>query len=89
MSLTYRMRLFVAGNEANSRKARANLERICKDHLGDDVEYEVIDVLQDFETALECGVLVTPELIVDAPVSVKIAGTLSDTEKILAALQAG
>jgi len=89
MSLTYRMRLFVAGNEANSRKARANLERICKDHLGDDVEYEVIDVLQDFETALECGVLVTPELIVDAPVSVKIAGTLSDTEKVLAALQAG
>ncbi len=89
MSLTYRMRLFVAGNEANSRKARANLKRICKDHLGDDVEYEVIDVLQDFEAALECGVLVTPELIVDAPVSVKIAGTLSDTEKVLAALQAG
>jgi len=46
-------------------------------------------VLQDFEAALECGVLVTPELIVDAPVSVKIAGTLSDTEKVLAALQAG
>jgi len=89
MSLTYRMRLFVAGNEANSRKARANLERLCKDHLDDDVEYEVIDVLQDFEAALECGVLVTPELIVDAPVSVKIAGTLSDTEKVLAALQAG
>jgi len=89
MNLTYRMRLFVAGNEANSRKARANLERKCKDHLGDDVEYEIIDVLQDFEMALECGVLVTPELVVDAPVSVKIAGTLSDTEKVLAALQAG
>jgi circadian clock protein KaiB len=83
------MRLFVAGNEANSVKAMANLEQICKDYLGDDVEYEVIDVIQDFQTALESGVLVTPELVVTEPVSVKIAGTLSDTAKVLAALQAG
>jgi len=89
MSKTYHMRLFVAGDASNSRKARANLERICEERLGGDAEFEVIDVLEDFQTALDCGVLVTPELVVEAPVSVKIAGTLSNPEQVLAALQAG
>jgi len=89
MSLTYRMRLFVAGNGSNSQTARTNLERICQDHLNGDAEFEVIDVLEDFQTALDCGVLVTPELVVEAPVPVKIAGTLGNPEQVLAALQAG
>jgi len=87
MNAAYRMRLFVAGDGRNSRMARANLTRICEEHLKGEVEYEVVDVLQDFQAALAASVLVTPELVVEKPVNAKIAGTLSDTEKVLAALQ--
>jgi len=89
MNAAYRMRLFVAGDGGNSRLARANLTRICEEHLKGKVEYEVVDVLQDFQAALTAGVLVTPELVVEKPVTAKIAGTLSDTEKVLTALKAG
>jgi len=88
MSRTYRMRLFVAGEGSNSRKAKANLQQICQGPLAGDAEFEIVDVLEDFQAALDNGVLVTPLLIVEAPIQTRIAGTLSKTEKVLAALQA-
>jgi circadian clock protein KaiB len=73
----YHFRLFVAGDEPNSKLARENLTKLCRQHLKGDYELEVVDVLEDFQAALENNVLITPTLVV---------GTLSDTEKVLAAL---
>jgi circadian clock protein KaiB len=82
------LRLFVADDEPNSKQARENLARLCQTHLTGRYEIEIVDVLEDFKTALENNVLVTPTLIVAAPrPPVRILGNLSDTGKVLAALR--
>ena len=85
---TYILRLFMADNEPNSRQARENLERLQQTYLNRPHEKEFIDVLEDFQTALENNVLVTPCLILVSPLpKVTVFGNLSDTEKVLAALR--
>ena len=85
---TYILRLFTAGDESNSRQARENLERLQETHLKMLHKKEFVDVLEDFQTALENNVLVTPCLILDSPLpKVTVFGNLSDTEKVLAALR--
>jgi circadian clock protein KaiB len=84
---TLRLRLFVAGDEPNSRQARHNLERLCLNYLDGRVEVEIIDVLKDFRAAVAERVLVTPALIAGtAPSRVVVLGNLSDTPRVLAAL---
>jgi len=85
---TYILRLFTADNEPNSRQARENLERLQETHLKKDHKKEFIDVLEDFETALENNVLVTPCLILAYPLpKVTIFGNLNDTKRVVAALR--
>lgn len=85
-----RLRLFVAGEEPNSRQARLNLERLCLDYLDGRAEVEIIDVLKDFRAAVADRVLVTPALIVGIPPArTVILGNLSDTARVLAALGVG
>ena len=81
-------RLFVAGDERNSRQARENLTQFCEKYLSRRYEIEIVDVLEDFKSALENNVLLTPTLIVISYLTkVTIFGTLSNTHKILSALQ--
>ncbi|HUU27666.1 MAG TPA: circadian clock KaiB family protein [archaeon] len=83
----YRLRLFLADSEPNSLLARQNLDLFCETYLKDCYVLEVVDVFQDFRSALENGVLVTPALVVIEPqVERMIFGNLSDTRKILEAL---
>jgi circadian clock protein KaiB len=85
---TYVLRLFVAGEEPNSRQAEENLKRLCETYLKDGYRIEIVDVLEDFQSALENNVLVTPTLIlVSPPPKVTIFGNLRDTEKVFAALR--
>jgi circadian clock protein KaiB len=87
-SETYILRLFTAGEEPNSREAKENLKRLCETYLKDGCRSEIVDVLADFQSALENNVLITPTLIlVSPPPKVTIFGNLSDTRKVLAALR--
>ncbi len=84
----YDLRLFVAGNEPNSARAKASLERICADYLAGNCRLDVIDVLQDFEPALKENILVTPALIVEqAGRRNVIFGNLADVAKVLTVLE--
>lgn len=84
----YTLRLFVADDEPNSKQAIENLERLQQTHLKMPHKKEIVDVLEDFQTALEKNVLVTPCLILDSPSpKVTVFGNLSNTEKVLAALR--
>lgn len=86
-ALRLRLRLFVAGDEPNSRQARHNLAALCQEHLDGRAEVEIIDVLKDFRAAVAERVLVTPALIVGTPPArVVVLGNLSDTARVLAAL---
>jgi len=85
---TYILRFFMADDEPNSRQAWENLERLQETYLKMPHKKEIVDVLEDFQTALENNVLITPCLILDSPLPrVTIFGNLSDTEKVLAALR--
>jgi circadian clock protein KaiB len=85
-----RLRLFVAGDEPNSRQARQNLDSLCREYLDGRTEVEIIDVLKDFRAAVAERVLVTPALIVGTPPSrVVVLGNLNDTARVLAALGIG
>jgi len=83
----YRLRLFVAGDEPNSVKARAVLSRLCDEYLRDRCELHVIDVLEDYQAALDHRVVAVPALIVETPPPGRtIVGSLSDERKVLEAL---
>jgi circadian clock protein KaiB len=82
----YKFRLYVSGDAPNSVLATANLVAMCKDHLEDRYEIEVVDVFQSPERALEDGIFVTPTLIKVVPPPVRrIVGTLSNLEPVLLA----
>jgi len=83
----YRMVLFVAGDEKNSREARINVRKLCDQHLNAESQVEVVDVLQDYRRALENRVLITPTLLVTHPQPpVRIVGTLDDPSRVLSAI---
>ncbi|MFA6448971.1 MAG: circadian clock KaiB family protein [bacterium] len=80
--------LFVAGDEPNSTLAQTNLSLICNKHLAGRFNIEIVDVIEDFSTAIDYGVIVTPTLILMKPEPrVTIFGNLNDAKKVLAALR--
>ena len=83
----YRLLLFVAGNEPNSMKAREIIYRLCDEHLQECYEIRVVNVLDDYQAAIDHHVMVVPSLIVETPLPVRtIAGSLGDEGKVLEAL---
>ena len=84
----YLLRLFMAGNGPNSQKALANLRSLCREHLKGRYTIETVDVVQDFEAAVRDNILVTPALILVAPLPrVVILGNLKDLPTVLTALR--
>ena len=84
----YKLKLFIAGNEPNSVQAIKNIKDILDSRIKDRYKIEIIDILNDFQSAIEHGVLVTPMLIIVEPApETTIVGTLSDAEKLKAALR--
>lgn len=82
----YRFRLFIAGNEPNSLLAEQNLRALCLTYLPDRHHIEIIDVLQDFEAALQAHIMVAPAVVMVAPRQVTLFGALTDMARILASL---
>lgn len=89
-NIPYRFTLFVVGNEPNSVLAQENLRRICAEHLHKGAcTITIVNVLEDFQAALDNHVLVTPTLIVEGPRGRStIIGNLSDVDHILLTLGA-
>ena len=86
ISCEYRFRLFVAGDEPNSRLAEKNLRALCLAHLANRHCIEVVDVLRDFEAALQAQIMVVPAVVMSAPRPVTLFGALTDESIVLAAL---
>jgi circadian clock protein KaiB len=81
------LRLYVAGNAANSVSAIANAKAICDEHFASAYELEIVDMLEDPRRALADGIVVTPTLLKLSPLPVQRAvGNLSDTKQVLLAL---
>jgi len=83
----YKFRLYVAGDAPNSLQAVANLRALCREHLPERHEIEIIDVLHEPKRALADDVLLTPLLIKLSPSPVRtIIGNLSQLETALLTL---
>lgn len=83
----YRFELYVADHAANSTQALSNLRAICRTHLPDLHEIEVVDVFKHPARALAEKVFMTPTLVVVEPGPVrKLIGNLSDTSVVLQTL---
>lgn len=86
----FSFRLYIAGDAPNSLQAIANLTQLCKTHLPDRHDIEVVDVLLDPKRALTESIFLTPTLVTDSPYpGHRIVGTLSNTEPILQILGLG
>ena len=84
---TFRFRLYVAGGAQNSAQAVTNLTALCRTHLPDNHEIEIVDVLREPKRALADNILMTPTLVKLSPGSMKrIVGNLSQTQPVLQSL---
>jgi circadian clock protein KaiB len=80
----YRFRLYVTGDTPNSVQAQDNLIALCRMHLPDRFEIEVVDVLAAPMLALADNVLMTPTLLKLSPAPVRrIVGALSQMQIVL------
>lgn len=83
----YVLRLYVAGNSPNSIRAVSNIKNICKNHLKDNYDLEIVDVYQQVEKAGEDQLIALPLLIKKAPGQVRrFVGDMSDEDKVLKGL---
>jgi circadian clock protein KaiB len=83
----FKFELYVAGDAQNSVLAVANLKAICREHLPDRHEIEVVDVFREPKRTLQQGIFMTPTLVKCTPFPVRrIVGTLSQTQPVLRAL---
>ncbi len=83
----YLLRLYVTGQTLRSKRAIANLRRICESELRGEYEMVIIDLLERPQLAEDERVLATPTLIKVLPAPLRrIIGDLSDTEKVLLGL---
>ena len=87
-TIPYRFILFVVGNEPNSVLARENLRHICAEYMREGTcTITIVDVLDDFQAALDNNVLMAPTLLVEGPRGRStIIGNLSDIDRILLTL---
>jgi circadian clock protein KaiB len=77
-------RLYVVNEGPGSARAIANLSALCKKHLPDNHQIEIVDLLQDPRRVLSDKIVATPTLIKVSPAPVqKIIGDLSEEAKVL------
>jgi circadian clock protein KaiB len=83
----FKFRLYVAGDSPNSAQAVINLKALCREHLPEKHEIEIVDVLREPQRALTDGVSLTPMLVKLSPAPIrKIVGSLSHKEPVLQTL---
>ncbi len=83
----YVLRLYVAGDNAQSKRAIANLKQICDTHLAERFELEVVDIFAQPHLAETDRILAVPALIKRLPEPVRrLVGDLSQRDKVLLGL---
>ena len=85
--VSFKFRLYVAGDTQNSAHAVANLNALCHSQLPDRHDIEIVNVFLEPKRALADGIFMTPTLIKLTPSPTqRIVGTLSQTQPVLQAL---
>ena len=83
----YVLRLYISGMTQKSLKAIDRLKKICEDQLKGCYDLQIIDISQEPESVKKEDIIATPTLIKELPKPIRrIIGDLTDTERILVAL---
>jgi len=83
----FALKLYITGQTAKSKRAIANLQRICDEELDGQYTLLVIDILERPQLAENEKILATPTLIREVPQPLRrIIGDLTNTEKVLMGL---
>jgi circadian clock protein KaiB len=83
----YELTLFVSGASDLAARAIANARKLCDFHLHGRCHLSVVDVHEDPAAVLSSRLLATPTLVRNMPLPVRrVVGDLSDTDKVLRAL---
>ena len=81
------LKLYVTGQTPRSKRAIANMRRICEEDLKGNYELIVIDVLERPQLAEDEKIIATPTLIKELPPPLRrVIGDLSLKEKVLLGL---
>lgn len=81
------LRLYVSGMTPRSTEAINNVTAICKEHLQNRYELEVIDIYKRPKDAEMHQIIATPTLVKELPLPLRrLVGTLSDEERVLVGL---
>ena len=84
--MKHKLRLYVTGQSAYSQRAITNLKQLCETEIHE-YDIEVIDVLEDPQSAEDNKILATPTLVKDLPPPIrKVVGDLSDRGQVLLGL---
>jgi circadian clock protein KaiB len=86
----WQLRLYVAGRTPKSVAAFRNIEQLCEEHLAGLYHIEVIDLMKNPQLAQTDQIVAVPTLVRNRPSPTrKIIGTLSNSERVLGALEIG
>jgi circadian clock protein KaiB len=79
--------LYVAGMTPAAKRALANIEAICEEHLQGQYSLEIIDLLKQPALAEGHQIFAVPTLVRQLPEPLrKIIGDLADTQKVVVGL---
>ena len=83
----YILKLYITGMTRRSQEALRNLEKICREYLGDNYELEVIDIYQQPTLAKGDQIIAVPTLIKQLPLPLRrMIGDLSQEDRIILGL---
>lgn len=86
-SAHYVLRLYVTGMTSRSMRAVQNVRNICKKHLADRYELQVVDLYQQPNLAREEQVFAAPTLVKQLPLPLRrLVGDMSNERRVLGGL---
>ena len=82
------LKLYVANETIVSRRAIANLRKILEEFFEGQYSMEIIDILEDPESAVDDRIIAIPAMVKSLPSpSCMFIGDLSNTESLLTSLR--
>jgi circadian clock protein KaiB len=83
----YILKLYITGMTPRSQEALRNIQKVCREHLADNYELEVIDIYQQPTLAKGDQIIAVPTLIKKLPVPLRrMIGDLSQEDRIIMGL---
>jgi len=83
----YILKLYITGMTRRSQEALRNLEKVCREYLGDNYELQVIDIYQQPTLAKGEQIIAVPTLVKKLPLPLRrLIGDLSKEDRIVLGL---